>query len=237
MRQLKDYIEQNNTLYNDIYDELININHLNVSLSLDQFILEKNGEYDGCYELCEFIFKAMKEHNNDNHLEKYTLVFQKDELKEIDNIFFKEIFINVNIDKSNKENYAKYEIWQSNIKNYDAFKYDENKHLFNFVSINIELIENAIVKSNILSHELNHAFEDYNRYKGKSTKLYNYVEDYGYLQIVDNIKYKNMNKYEQFINVLLYVLSEHEQNAFISQLVNIIKQKSSSFHSIKELYE
>jgi len=232
MKTLEEYI--NNILYTDIYKELIKENNL---LSTEQFIFEKNGEYNGCDELCSFILDKMKSHNKDNHQEQYVLHFTKDELVNIPNIFFKEIFISVNISSENKENTAKYEIWQENIENYDAYKYDENEKLFNFVSIAVNIMEYGIVASDIFSHELNHTFEDYNRYLHKSNNLYKYINDYGYQNIVSDIKYKTMNKYERFVNILLYVLSEHGQNAFISQLVNLVKQKSSSLHSIKELYD
>lgn len=234
MKHLIDYIT-NDVLYTDIYDSLIHNYSINL-LSLDQFIFEKNGEYDGCDELCKFILEEMKRHNKDNHVEDYVLRFLKSDLSDIQNIFFKELYINIHISKNN-ETSAKYEIWQENIENYDVYKYDEKEKLFNFVSIDINIDEYGTISSDIISHELNHAFEDYNRYANNANTLYQYIKDYGYTDIVNNIKYKRMNKYEKFVHVLLYVLSEHEQNAFISQLVHIIKHKSSSLHSVKELYE
>lgn len=246
MKTLEEYLN-NNILYEDIYNDLNEFNNIyykftfsNLSI-LEHFEINKiKHVYNGCNELAEFILNKIKEHNNKLVKEQFLVQINKDELKDIQNIFFKEILINVDINSNKyKEPKASYEIWQDNIKEYKSFKYDEKENIFNFVNILVTLGEDYILSSDIFVHELTHAYEDYKLYSNKNDEiLYTKLKDTNYFNTINKLS-NRIDKYERFLSNLEYVLNPHEQNAFMAQLTYLINNKCKSIKgdNIKQLYE
>lgn len=250
MKSIKKYITNqklDDVLYEDIYNDLYNINEIYFTFNRDIHYIFENFKinkikhvYNGCNELSEFILEKIKEHNSKLTKEKFLIQINKEELKNIQNIFFKEIFISVDIDRDKYKNpKANYEVWQDNIKEYKAFKYDEKENLFNFVNISVTLGEGYILTSDIFVHELIHAYEDYNLYSNKNNEtLYSKLKETNYFDTINKLSNK-IDKYEKFLYNLEYVLNPHEQNAFIAQLTQIINNKCKSIKGddVKQLYE
>lgn len=244
MKSLEEY--KNNIIYEDLYNELCEENTINYTFTgifpyiFEYYEIRKlKHVYNGCNELAEFIINKMKEHNPKNTEEKYILHFTKNELKNIPNIFFKELFIDVEISSNDIIPKANYEIWKNEIDEYKAFKYDEKEKLFNFINMSIIYGKFYTITSDILVHELTHAYEDYKLYSNTTDDtLYNKLIKTDYIDNILKLSSK-IDSYERFIRNIEYILNPHEQNAFIAQIVSIIntKCKSISGENIKQLYD
>lgn len=246
MKHLTDYMNDEKIIYEDLYNNLCDENSINYSFNeivtyfFEYYEIHKlNHVYNGCNELAEFIISKMKEHNPKNTEKKYTLYFTKNDLKNIPNIFFKEIFISVNILPDNIVPKANYEVWQNNIKEYEAFKYDDKEKLFNFINISVVSGKSYTISSDILVHELTHAFEDYKLYSNTvDDTLYNKLLKNDYIDNIMKLSSK-IDPYERFIRNIEYILNPYEQNSFIAQIVSIINTKCRSIkgENVKQLYD
>ena len=90
--------------------------------------------------------------------------------------------------------------------------------------------ENSVIS--IIVHELQHAYEDYNRQIKNKENLMNSLLKNNYLKIT---KYTD-DEIKKQINYILYFSNKIEQNAFIAQLVKQIKDEKFNFNSIEEIY-
>lgn len=241
MKSLEDYInDKNNIFLNEccVYEMFFNNNILNNDY---KYIFEKLGLYNGCEDTASLIT-----HNidlNKVNKEKFTIRLTNNDFKNIDNIFFKEIFLNVNIiDIDYNAQFAKYGLWDESKSNeYDSLKYDGDNEIFNFILIDIYLNSETIFIEfdsnyikNILIHELNHAWKDYNRYKN----------GVGSLRNIMNNTYINASKrnivepsIERFIKNFLYITSEIEKDSYKAQILSIVKKNSKGCNTFTELYQ
>lgn len=244
MKELTDYI---NIIYEDIYKSLCDVN--NIYYTFTPFVLEEftyykinkiKHVYNGCNELSEFIIHKMKEHNPEHHNEQYVLHISKNELQNLPNIFFKELYIYVDINDKYENANASYEIWNNGIEEYKTYKYDEKEKLFNFINISVTSGEHYSISSDIFIHELTHAYEDYKLYSNdkEETTLYNKLYNTNYFDNINKLS-NRIDIYERFLRNIEYVLNPHEQNAFIAQLTSLIHSKCKSIkgNNIKELYD
>lgn len=243
MKNIKDYIDD--ILYEDIYNDLVETNRIyytfNIFEDLEYYKINKiKHVYKGCNELAEYILNKIKEHNPKVTKDKFLIQINKNELNNIPNIFFKEIFINVEIDSDKYQTpKALYEVWQENIKEYKAFKYDEKEDLFNFINISVTSSEGFSIGSDIFVHELTHAYEDYNLYSKKNNEiLYTKLKNTNYFDNINKLS-NRIDRYEQFLRNIDYILNPHEQNAFLAQLIYLIYNKCKSFKGddLKPLYD
>ena len=197
----------------DIRDGLLS-NHFYMEFKIFDnpfgYINEKYGAYDGQVDFIKAIAYGLA-----NDLKEYSNIkynIKKEDLEEsgFENIFFKEININVS------KNYT-----ESNFINKVSF--DEKEKLFDSVTINITE-EDA--KNNLLStliHELTHAWEEYGRYINKSDiKLKDLVnKDSSYYNMVFK---KGDTEIEQAFKNILYNLKKFEVNAFLSELSTVLEK-------------
>jgi len=90
--------------------------------------------------------------------------------------------------------------------------------------------ENSVIS--IIVHELQHAYEDYNRQIKNKENLMTSLLKNNYLKIT---KYTD-DEIKKQINYILYFSNKIEQNAFIAQLVKQINNEKYNFNSIEEIY-
>lgn len=200
--------------------------------SLLEYLLETRGLYDGCIEQATIIYeKIVSEYNEEKEI---TFVFYKDDFKKTKNAFYKEAHIKIVVDSDVRQVHARYSAWED-VTNYESFKYDPKEKLLNFISINVyihDILDIEEIQSAI-EHELGHAYDDYNRCVKKTKSLAQVIRDSDYGKIAN--KSVN-NRYTSFVKNIEYFTSEYEKNAFISQIIAIVRKNASKFESLDDLY-
>ena len=91
--------------------------------------------------------------------------------------------------------------------------------------------ENSVIS--IIVHELQHAYEDYNRYINNKDSLMTSLIKSNYLKLT---KFTD-DEIKKQINYILYFSNKIEQNAFIAQMVKQVKDNKNNFSTIEEIYD
>ena len=122
------------------------LKHIGIELRNYDYIYEKWGEYEGCYELAKYLVEKMSERNNSDEL----TVYNADVNDTIDNIVFDKLIIKYKDISSN----AEYDTLSSEIN-------DKTK-LFKSPIIHVRYdFQRTFDKIGTLEHELTHMFNDY----------------------------------------------------------------------------
>ena len=226
MKPLDNYIQDISLNYisNEV-KRYINIrsifDNLHITLN-EQLLLEGSGLYKGCYELAKYIDNKVFNSNENK------IIINTNELK-FQNIFAKEIILNIN--RNSSEEYAGY-IFANKFN----LKYNENRWLVKenlFKFIEIELNFNNKTKSiiDLIIHELDHAYDDYQQYKNNGTT-------YQYKYIKSNYKlfdtHKNADEFTKLVKAINYIFIKFETHAYITQIRGEINKK---FNNISEAYD
>lgn len=191
----------------DLHNQYITdslLSHLAIDYKLNDIALgkriinEKYGIYDGCEELADYIINTV--FNNDNLDNEF--IFHKDELKDIENIFFNELILDIDT----SEDYGG-ECDDNIVINKDL--------LVDEVRINIYLVNptKSEVKS-ILMHELTHVYNNYVMQLKGNKNFLNTAQSTMYRNIVTPDDDETIGD----IKRVLYFLIGYERNAFIAQL-------------------
>lgn len=197
-------------------------NNLHITVN-EQLLLEGSGLYKGCYELAKYIDnKIFKSTKNNIIIKTNTLTFQ--------NIFTKEI--RLIIDRNSKEEYAGYVIASKNDLKYNENRWLDKENLFKFIEIKIYF--NGVTTKSIIDliiHELDHAYDDYQQYKNNGTTYqYKYI-NYNY-NLFD--KHKNDDNFTYLVRIINYMFIKFETHAYITQIQGEINKK---FNNISEAYD
>lgn len=226
MKPLDNYIQDISLNYisNEV-KRYINIrsifDNLHITLN-EQLLLEGSGLYKGCYELAKYIDNKVFNSNENK------IIINTNELK-FQNIFAKEIILNIN--RNSSEEYAGY-IFANKFN----LKYNENRWLVKenlFKFIEIELNFNNKTKSiiDLIIHELDHAYDDYQQYKNNGTT-------YQYKYIKSNYKlfdtHKDDDEFTKLVKAINYIFIKFETHAYITQIRGEINKK---FNNISEAYD
>lgn len=195
--------------------------NLHITLN-EQLLLEGSGLYKGCYELAKYIDNKVF-NSNENKIIIYT-----NELK-FQNIFAKEIILNIN--RNSSEEYAGYIFANKLNLKYNEDRWLVKENLFKFIEIELNFNNKTKSVIDLIIHELDHAYDDYQQYKNNGTT-------YQYKYIKSNYKlfdtHKDDDEFTKLVKVINYIFIKFETHAYITQIRGEINKK---FNNISEAYD
>ena len=195
--------------------------NLHITLN-EQLLLEGSGLYKGCYELAKYIDNKVFNSNENK------IIINTNELK-FQNIFAKEIILNIN--RNSSEEYAGY-IFANKLN----LKYNENRwlvkeNLFKFIEIELNFNNKTKNVIDLIIHELDHAYDDYQQYKNNGTTY-----QYKYIKSNYNLfdTHKEDDEFTKLVKAINYIFIKFETHAYITQIRGEINKK---FNNISEAYD
>lgn len=190
------------------------LRHIALELKDLDPIYEKYGEYDGCKELSNYIENKCKEKDKECNF-----IIKFDEVKNISNIVFDELEIKLIKDDFIHANY--------NIEETKPIC-DTGRFEYCTITLFFKIHSYGASFNSIIEHELTHLFNDFKlQQKGLISFLELFKNDEIYKKSKEFILRKPLEKRE--IDKALYLLNEYEKNAFISQLMNEIREIKKSY--------
>ena len=189
-------------------------------------ILEKYGVYDGLNDLILRIEKDIKKMiKNPDNKEGFQLKYSNENLKDIKNIFFSKLIIDISLNDENEE--GNYE--DNDEINKDNLLFDEVYiDIYTRKDINNIHIDD-IVES--IKHEFIHAYNNYNLLLKNNKSLTELSDSDFYNKLYPKLYF---NEFEKYIRKVLYFTLQEEQNAFIGQLSDELRQNKSKVKNPKD---
>ena len=212
MKSLKEFIDFSN--FNS-FDMMV-LPHITISYNEHNthnrfhIIMEKYGVYDGLNELVDLICKDADEKRKQDEF-SFQLIYTRKELKDIKNIFFSKLVVDIELGESDNSEYE------------DNESINKKTLLFDEVIINI-YAENINELSEVLKHELTHAYNNYNLLLKDDNKMSELSNSDFYTNLYPKLY---MDEFEKYLRKVLYFTIGEEQNAFIAQLSDELKQNKS----------
>lgn len=195
--------------------------NLHITLN-EQLLLEGSGLYKGCYELAKFIDNKVFNSNENK------IIINTNELK-FQNIFAKEIILNIN--RNSSEEYACYIFANKLNLKYNEDRWLVKENLFKFIEIELNFNNKTKSVIDLIIHELDHAYDDYQQYKNNGTT-------YKYKYIKSNYKlfdtHKDDDEFTKLVKAINYIFIKFETHAYITQIKGEINKK---FNNISEAYD
>lgn len=191
--------------------------------------------YDGGEDLAKHICKIIK----DNPKEDFIVINAKD-LK-FKNKFFKHLLLYIN-DKpiSEKLSGASYNIDDKYKKTKETLgellRWNFEENIFNYIEIYIETSDKTDrdVDWEDLSHELNHAWDDYQkRLKDPNKNLISDVDIKEY-DLCRDLYNRSNNRYDIIIGYIKYVTTEFEKKSFSVQATSKIKANLDKYSNFDD---
>lgn len=226
MKPLNNYIQDISLNYisNEV-KRYINIrsifDNLHITLN-EQLLLEGSGLYKGCYELAKYIDNKVFNSNENK------IIINTNELK-FQNIFAKEIILNIN--RNSSEEYAGYIFANKLNLKYNEDRWLVKENLFKFIEIELNFNNKTKSVIDLIIHELDHAYDDYQQYKNNGTT-------YQYKYIKSNYKlfdtHKDDDEFTKLVKAINYIFIKFETHAYITQIRGEINKK---FNNISEAYD
>lgn len=226
MKPLDNYIQDISLNYisNEV-KRYINIrsvfDNLHITLN-EQLLLEGSGLYKGCYELAKYIDNKVFNSNENK------IIINTSELK-FQNIFAKEIILNIN--RNSSEEYAGYIFANKLNLKYNEDRWVVKENLFKFIEIELNFNNKTKSVIDLIIHELDHAYDDYQQYKNNGTT-------YQYKYIKSNYKlfdtHKDDDEFTKLVKAINYIFIKFETHAYITQIRGEINKK---FNNISEAYD
>ena len=226
MKPLDNYIQDISLNYisNEV-KRYINIrsifDNLHITLN-EQLLLEGSGLYKGCYELAKYIDNKVFNSNENK------IIINTNELK-FQNIFAKEIILNIN--RNSSEEYAGYIFANKLNLKYNEDRWLVKENLFKFIEIELNFNNKTKSVIDLIIHELDHAYDDYQQYKNNGTT-------YQYKYIKSNYKlfdtHKDDDEFTKLVKAINYIFIKFETHAYITQIRGEINKK---FNNISEAYD
>lgn len=190
----------------------------------DRNIFEKHGVYDGQIKFCKELAIYIYEEIQKNRHKIINFNISKEELDTIfDGIFFKELKVRVSDDET-----TGYEAKNSN--------YDNKAMLFNSIEIYINSRDYKTKESllTMLTHEITHAYEDWNRHQKQNIpSLFNINNNTEYKKVVSKSIYSD-NGFEKICAQIIYTFSSVERNAYLSELGAELYKTNKDIKTYKE---
>ena len=195
--------------------------NLHITLN-EQLLLEGSGLYKGCYELAKYIDNKVFNSNENK------IIINTNELK-FQNIFAKEIILNIN--RNSSEEYAGYIFANKLNLKYNEDRWLVKENLFKFIEIELNFNNKTKSVIDLIIHELDHAYDDYQQYKNNGTT-------YQYKYIKSNYKlfdtHKDDDEFTKLVKAINYIFIKFETHAYITQIRGEINKK---FNNISEAYD
>ena len=226
MKPLNNYIQDISLNYisNEV-KRYINIRSIFANLHItlnEQLLLEGSGLYKGCYELEKYIDNKVFNSNENK------IIINTNELK-FQNIFAKEIILNIN--RNSSEEYAGYIFANKLNLKYNEDRWLVKENLFKFIEIELNFNNKTKSVIDLIIHELDHAYDDYQQYKNNGTT-------YQYKYIKSNYKlfdtHKDDDEFTKLVKAINYIFIKFETHAYITQIRGEINKK---FNNISEAYD
>ena len=250
-----DYQDDLDYLDNQLFEHcIIDIAYKNRYSPSHYYTFESIGLFKGCKEIINYIIDNIK----DIYKDKTSI----DSSKISDNLFFDKLNLSFEFNKEeDSEINGEYKIGYKDDSindEYDLKRWNNEKQKFNFIDITIYNFDDVESEwqlddlAEMLTHEVKHAWDDYILHKQGNTSLRNkhlsndFTKELESLRqniLMDSIfKYdkKERDKYKDYLNIdipylkdIIYYLDKNEQNAYISQLNQVLKNKK--FEDTKDL--
>lgn len=191
------------------------LRHIAIELSNEDYIYEAYGEYDGCKELADYICSLI-----DFSKDTFNIKVKYDDVKDISNIVFDEL----EIDFTKNANESGYIPKMTTPIN-------KNKR-FGYAYIHISDISKSNHSNHsVIEHELTHLFDDFVlQSKGLSSFLDLFANNEQYVRS-KNFKDHTVHPDVRELRRMFYLLNPYEENAFISQLCDEIREIKNSYKS------
>lgn len=226
MKPLDNYIQDISLNYisNEV-KRYINIrsifDNLHITLN-EQLLLEGSGLYKGCYELAKYIDNKVFNSNENK------IIINTSELK-FQNIFSKEIILNIN--RNSSEEYAGYIFANKLNLKYNEDRWLVKENLFKFIEIELNFNNKTKSVIDLIIHELDHAYDDYQQYKNNGTTY-----QYKYIKSNYNLfdTHKEDDEFTKLVKAINYIFIKFETHAYITQIRGEINKK---FNNISEAYD
>ena len=226
MKPLDNYIQDISLNYisNEV-KRYINIrsifDNLHITLN-EQLLLEGSGLYKGCYELAKYIDNKVFNSNENK------IIINTNELK-FQNIFAKEIILNIN--RNSSEEYACYIFANKFNLKYNEDRWLVKENLFKFIEIELNFNNKTKSVIDLIIHELDHAYDDYQQYKNNGTTYkYKYIKSN--YTLFDT--HKDDDEFTKLVKAINYIFIKFETHAYITQIRGEINKK---FNNISEAYD
>lgn len=171
------------------------------------YLCEAYGVFNGCYELAREIFEIGK---NKNFNETFTYI-------PINIDFIDKINVNVRLSPNSGYSPTESKLVKGKfrpLKLYIGFRTTDEK------------IISAIM------HELLHAYEDYKRKTNKAIDINTKAKNIGYFKNRQNQTNEGM---EYKISMILYFLNNFERNAYVTQMIGLLRTCDKKFYDINEV--
>ena len=196
------------------------LKHIGIELRNYDYIYEKWGEYEGCYELAKYLVEKMSERNNSDEL----TIYNADVNDTIDNIVFDKLIIKYKDISSN----AEYDTLSSEIN-------DKTK-LFKSPIIYVHYdFQRTFDKIGTLEHELTHMFNDYKIQSIGLTSFFDLFNTEKYRKSRE-FNVHNVSTAKRYVRNIMYILNEYEKNAFIATLCSQIREiKTHYFNDVSKI--
>lgn len=207
MRTLEEtLIEQAEIAELDAFDYEV-LQHLAIAYKFNNvhvrfYVNEKFGVYDGLKELEKILSNDIVKRYWDKREAVFTLDYTRDQFKDIPNIFFEHLHLNIDMTKNEG---AEYHDWEA--------KLNPKTLLIKDAIIDV-IVRNDDDIPEHLRHELTHG---YNQYQSM-LKGSNYFAELSTSKFYKEITSLTFNSARKWIRKSLYLTLDEEQNAFVAQL-------------------
>lgn len=236
MKSLSDLTKEI-TLVNEELEHFRLAKILSTEMSNNWLIDESHGTYKGHIELARYLAAICDEYicykGIDSFVKQECIKFENDELEKLkyENIFFKELYLKPTKDE---------------LKYVDHGNWIEKEKKFEYIVIYVKISNLEKLQLNYdkifkeITHELLHAFGDYQTYlTGKDKHLFDYYNIKSeiptkYASVIGKFEAKSPE--ERTCKEILYSLIKTEQNSFISEINTIDFSNCHSYEDAVKLF-
>ena len=221
MKPIEEYIKEITNHIDPEYDWLdecllnqLNIYHnFNLITITESMILESKGSFPGQSDIVNKILKEIDSAKSTNIID-------------IDNNIVDKIFLHFKHNKNNKFS-CEYVVDNEKYDDYNIVRWDNDKERYRFVEININNYENKNDLEELLYHETQHLWNDYQLMMHKNISLSDKVKNSLDRKFSDS----HIN---DTLKDILYYLNDYEISAYISQINGMFHNKK--FSDIKDAF-
>lgn len=202
------------------YEDRELVEHLKIDINYTTMLLEKYGLFDGCSDIVSKIVNAIKDKYLDNE-RNFDLKYTAKDFEGVKNLFFNELIV--------KCTYLK-------------LQYSEGEYIGKEDNIKDGKLDNVTIDvtyTNLdwkslavtMTHELTHAFEDWNRSRKEGVKTLKDIETQTYKNAVDNLTgfNDNVNDLKKLVAFYIYLGNKSELNAYIASFSEEVNSMHATF--------
>lgn len=223
---MKKFSEYDEVKRDELYDDIVlsyRLRHMTILYESLADFCESLGMFKNCDVIAQKILDTVK--NTDGQ----TFVLGRDDFN-VGRLFFKKCFVEVFLDTiEDEDDECNYSVNTKDYKNSDdVLKWDDEHHEFNFIEIEIHTNRRERIDEvyDLLIHELQHAWNDYQTFLHGTKPQINRLHDYQYGKIVR--ENPDDHDFLKFFKQTYYFLNEFEQGSYIAQINGVLRDKKFS---------